>query len=189
MPEPSQSRRTYLIDRTFQLKYSLILAGCGVVLAALFGMWAWQAHQQAVEIFARDPESQALLRQADRMLAWALGAIGLLSAAALGLLGFVMTHRVAGPVWVMGHALGELAQGHYPARRGLRRRDELQALHARFHEAVEVLADRDRHTLAALEDALQRLRPAAQANAALTPAVEALESEVRSRRQWLSTRP
>jgi hypothetical protein len=188
MPE-SQSRRTYLIDRTFQLKYILLLTGWGVALAALFGLWAWQAHRQAVEMFAREPESQALLRQADRTLAWALGAIGLLSAAALGLLGFVMTHRVAGPVWVMGHALGELAQGRYPSRRGLRRRDELQALHARFHEAVEVLAARDRITLSNLEDALARLRPAAQTNPALTPAVEALEAEVRTRREWLAARP
>jgi methyl-accepting chemotaxis protein len=187
MPE-SQSRRTYLIDRTFQLKYILLLTGWGVALAALFGLWAWQAHQQAVEIFARDAESQALLRQADRMLAWALGAIGLLSAAALGLLGFVMTHRVAGPVWVMGHAFRELAEGRYPARRGLRRGDELKGLHAGFHEAVEALAARDRRTLASLEEALARLRPAVQANPALAPAVEALETEVRARREWLAAR-
>jgi methyl-accepting chemotaxis protein len=159
-----------------------------VALAALFGLWAWQAHQQAVEIFARDAESQALLRQADRMLAWALGAIGLLSAAALGLLGFVMTHRVAGPVWVMGHAFRELAEGRYPARRGLRRGDELKGLHAGFHEAVEALAARDRRTLASLEEALARLRPAVQANPALAPAVEALETEVRARREWLAAR-
>jgi len=188
MPE-SHSRRTYLIDRAFQLKYILLLAAWGIGLAALFGLWAWKAHEQAVEILAGEAGSQALLRQSDRTLAWALGAIGLLSAAALGLLGFIMTHRVAGPVWVMGHALGELAQGRYPARRGLRRRDGLQALHARFHDAVDALAARDQRTLAALEEALARLRPAAQGNPALARAVELLEAEAKSRREGLAEGP
>jgi HAMP domain-containing protein len=188
MPE-SHTRRTYLIDRAFQLKYILLLAAWGIGLAVLFGLWAWKAHEQAVEILAREAAgSQALLRQSDRTLAWVLGAIGLLSAAALGLLGFVMTHRVAGPVWVMGHALGELAQGRYPTRRGLRRRDGLQALHASFHDAVEALAARDQRTLGALEEALARLRPAAVGNPALARAVELLEAEAKGRREGLAAR-
>ncbi len=188
MPE-SQSRRTYLIDRAFQLRYILILAAWGIGLAVLFGLWAWKAHEQAAEILAREAGSQALLRQSDRMLAWALAAIGLLSAVALGLVGFVMTHRVAGPVWAMGHALGELAQGRYPARRGLRRGDGLQALHARFSDAVETLAARDQRTLAALEEALARVRPAAEGNPTLSRAVEVLEAEARVRREGLASRP
>jgi len=184
MPE-ARPRRTYLVDRAFQLKYILLLTGWGVVLAALFGLWAWQAHQQAVEIFARDPEQQALLRQVDRHLLWALLGIGLLSAAALGLLGFVMTHRVAGPVWVLGHELAELARGRYPARRGLRRGDELQALHAGFQEAVAALAERDRRTVAALEGAAARLRALASRDADAAAVVLALEAEARSRARGL----
>lgn len=186
MPE-SHSRRTYLIDRRFQLKYVLLLMACGAGMAALFGLWAWQAHQQAVELLARDAEQQALLHQADRTLLVALAAIGLLSTLALGLLGFIMTHRVAGPVWVMGLALAELARGKYPARRGLRRGDELQSLHTRFHEAVDGLVARDRRTLAALEEVLRSLRAAAQGSPELVPAVTALEAEVRGRREALGT--
>ncbi len=184
MPE-AHSRRTYLIDRAFQLKYTLLLTGWGAVLALLFGAWAWQAHLQAADILARDPAQLALLRQAEEPLRWVLAAIGVLTAAALGLVGFVMSHRVAGPVWVMGHALAELAGGRYPARRGLRRGDELKALHARFHEAVEALAARDRRTLAALEEALARIRPAAAADPRLLPAVAGLEAEARARRDAL----
>ena len=79
----SQSRRTYLIDRPFQLRYILALAAWGAALAALFGLWAWQAHQQAAEILARAPGNPALLHQADRQLLWALAGIGALSAGAL----------------------------------------------------------------------------------------------------------
>jgi len=181
----SSSRRSYLIDRPFQLKYIVLLAAWGAALAALFGLWAWQAHQQAVELFPRGAETQVLVRQSDRALAWTLGIIGVLSATALGLLGFIMTHRVAGPVWVMGHALGELAQGRYPARRGLRRSDELRGLHQRFHEAMEALAARDRRTLQAIEEALSRLRPAARGDPSLAPALELLEAEARAQRERL----
>ena len=185
----SQSRRTYLIDRPFQLRYILALAAWGAALAALFGLWAWQAHQQAAEILARAPGNPALLRQADRQLLWALAGIGALSAGAMALLGFVVTHRVAGPIWVMGHALGEVAAGRYPARRELRRGDELQALHARFGEALEALEARDRRTLGALEEALARLGPALGGDPALARAAEALEREARERREALGARP
>jgi hypothetical protein len=176
------TRRTYLIDRPFQLKYILLLAGWGVVMAGLFGLWAWQAHRQAVDLLGSHPEQLALLRVADRTLLWALCGIGALSAAALALLGYLMTHRVAGPVWVLGHALGELAEGRYPARRELRKGDELRSLHERFQLAVEALAVRDRRTLSALEDALERLKPAAAIDPTLQPVVAALESEARARR-------
>ncbi|MBI5069493.1 MAG: hypothetical protein HZB56_14760 [Deltaproteobacteria bacterium] len=184
MPE-SHSRRTYLIDRRFQLKYVLLLMGWGAVMAVLFGLWAWQAHQQAAELLARDADQQALLHQADRTLLVALAAIGLLSMLALGLLGFIITHRVAGPVWVMGLELAELARGRYPARRGLRRGDELQSLHTRFHQAIDALAARDRHTLEALEEVLGSLRSAAGRSPELQPAVAALEIEVKARREGL----
>jgi hypothetical protein len=184
MPE-SHSRRTYLIDRRFQLKYVLLLMGWGAVMSLLFGLWAWQAHQQAAELLARDAEQQALLHQADRTLLVALAAIALLSMLALGLLGFIITHRVAGPVWVMGLELAELARGKYPARRGLRRGDELQSLHGRFHQAIDALAARDRGTLAALEEVLRSLRAAAGRSPELQPAVAALEAEVKARREAL----
>lgn len=187
MPE-SHIRRTYLIDRRFQLKYIMLLAASGALLAALCGLWAWQAYQQAVELFARDPEHLAILRQVDRHLLWALLGIGLLAAVALGLLGFVMTHRVAGPIWVMGHSFAELARGRYPARRGLRRSDELHAFHARFQDAVEALAERERHTLAALEQAVSRLGPEARERESLRPVLELLEVEVKARRDALAER-
>jgi hypothetical protein len=173
------------MDRPFQLRYILVLAAWGAGLAALFGLWAWQAHQQAAEILARAPGNPALLRQADRQLLWALAGIGALSAGALALLGFVVTHRVAGPIWVMGHALGEVAAGRYPARRELRRGDALQALHARFSQALEALEARDRRTLGALEEALDGLRRAAAADPALARVAEPLEREARERREAL----
>jgi hypothetical protein len=185
MPD-AHHRRTYLVDRAFQLKYILLLMGWGVVLAALFGLWTWQAQQQALETLIHDPAQRALVARADRQLAWALGAIAVLSAAALGLLGFIMTHRVAGPVYVMGHFLTQLAEGRYPSRRALRKRDELQAFHAHFLDAIEAMKARDLRQLAQLEDALARMKVAAARAPELEVGVALLEAEIRERRERLT---
>lgn len=174
-------RRTYLVDRSFQLKYILLLMGWGVALAALFGLWAYQAHEQAIELLVRDGAQRALVAHASRQLLWVLVAIAVLSAAALGLIGFLMTHRVAGPVYVMGKFLSLLSQGRYPSRRSLRKHDELQRFHAQFMETIEAMKDRERLQLARLTDALERMRGAAARAPELLPAVAALEAELRER--------
>jgi hypothetical protein len=182
----SHHRRTYLVDRSFQLKYILLLMAWGVVLAALFGLWTFQAHQQAVETVARDAAQRALVDRADRQLLWALAAIGALSAAALGLLGFIMTHRVAGPLYVMGHFLTLLAEGRYPARRALRKHDELKRFHAHFLDAMEAMKEREARHVARLEDAAARMRGALGRAPDLAPALEALDEEIRRRRVALA---
>jgi hypothetical protein len=182
----SHHRRTYLVDRRFQLKYILLLAGWGLVLAGLFGLWTWQAHQQVVETMVRDPAQRAALGPAQRQLAWVLFAIGGLSAAALGLVGFIMTHRVAGPVYVMSHFLSELAAGRYPPRRALRRRDELREFHHRFLDALDAMREREGRQLARLENAIRRLRGALPRAAELGPVIAGLEQDVRERREALA---
>ncbi len=182
----SRQRRMYLVDRAFQLKYILLLMGWGVVLAALFGLWTYQAHQQAVETVLRDPAQRALMARGERQLVWALLGIGALSAAALGLLAFIMTHRVAGPIYVMGHYLTLLAEGRYPPRRALRRHDELKQFYGHFVDVMEVLKERDARCLTTLEDAATAIRGVALREPALVSALEQLEREAASRREALA---
>jgi hypothetical protein len=182
----SHHRRTYLVDRTFQLKYILLLMGWGVVLAALFGLWVHQAHEQAFETVVRDASQRALVARADRQLLWVLGAIGALSAAALGLLGFIVTHRVAGPVYVMGHYLKLLGEGRFPERRALRKHDELKGLYAHLGETMEALRARDERLLYHLDVAVARMRAALPRAPELGNAMESLEREARARRATLA---
>jgi hypothetical protein len=184
MPHVPQ-RRTYLVDRAFQLKYILLLMGWGVVLAALFGLWTHQAHLQAVEAIVRDPGQRVLVERADRQLLWVLAGIGVLCVTALGLLGFIMTHRVAGPVYVIGHHLAVLGAGRYPTRRALRKHDELKALNARLIEAVEQLRERDARRLGHLEAAVAQMKAAAGRAPDLRPVLAPLEDEIRERRAAL----
>ncbi len=182
----SGSRRRYLVDRGFQLKYALLMALAGLVVAAIFGVWLHQAHVQATALLSPDAETRALVERSDRLLLGAFVAISLLLAAALGLLGVVITHRVAGPVFVMGHYLQVLAEGRFPRMRTLRRSDELKGFFRTFIDAIDMMKIREARHTAVLEDALRRMRAAAVAAPELAPAIEALARAAQERRAALA---
>jgi hypothetical protein len=181
----SHQRRMYLVDRGFQLKCVVLFMGWGVVLAAIFGLWTYQAHHQALEALARDAAERALLQRNDRQLVWALAGIGALSAAALGLVAFLMSHRIAGPAHVMDHYLSLLGEGRYPTARALRRHDELKELHARFVHVTDLLKERDARNLRAMEEAIAAMLGALPRAPELEPAMRALQHEAAVRGEAL----
>lgn len=183
---PPRGRRQYLVDRGFQLKYAVLMAAAGLAVALVFGMWLHQAHVQATALLAPDPETRALVERSDRLLLAAFGVIALLLAAALGLLGVVITHRIAGPVSVMGHYLRVLADGRFPRMRTLRRSDELKTFFRTFIAAVDTLKMREARHAAVLEDAVRRMSAAAAGAPELAPAIEALARAAQERRAALA---
>lgn len=191
MAEPTGSaaahqRRVYLVDRAFQLKYTLVLVAAGMGVALAFGLWIWQAHLQVSELAAVDPAIRPLIEASDRNLLVIFLGIAALMAGALGLVGILVTHRVAGPIFVMGHYMSVLATGRYPRMRTLRRRDELKSFFQNFIEAVSTLKQREARHATVLEEAVERMRAAAGEAPELAPAIEALESAARERRQALA---
>ena len=183
---PPAGRHHFLVDRGFQLKYALVMAAAGLMVAAVFGLWLHQAHAQATALLAPDPETRALVERGDRLLLAAFGAIAVLLAAALGLLGVVITHRVAGPVFVMGHYLRVLADGRFPRMRTLRRSDELKEFFRTFIEAVDMMKLREARHTAVLEEAVRRMREAVAGAPELAPAIEALARAAQERRAALA---
>ena len=191
MAEPTGSaaayqRRVYLVDRAFQIKYSLLLVAAGLAVALAFGLWIWQAHLHVSELAAVDPAIRPLIEASDRNLLVIFVGIAALMAGSLGLVGILITHRVAGPIFVMGHYMSVLATGRYPRMRTLRRRDELKGFFQNFIEAVATLKQREARHATVLEEAVERMRAAAAEAPGLAPAIEALESAARERRQALA---
>jgi hypothetical protein len=180
-----RARRAFLVDRGFQLKYAILMAGAGALVALIFGLWLHQAHAQALEVAGLDPALRAELARGERQLLVAFAGIAALLALALGLLGVVMTHRVAGPVFVMGHYVSVLARGAFPRMRTLRKTDELRSFFQVFIDAVERLKERERLHVELLENALFRMKGAVQRAPDLEPAIAALERAVRERRAAL----
>jgi hypothetical protein len=182
----ARPRRQVLVDRGFQLKYALAMGAAGLVVAGIFGLWLHQTHAQAIAILAPDPETRALLAGSDRTLLGVLAVVAALLAGALALLGVVITHRVAGPVFVMGHYLRVLSEGRFPRMRTLRRSDELKSFFQTFIDAVEAMKAREARHASVLEDAVARMEAAAGRHPELAPAIAALAAEARDRRAALA---
>ncbi len=182
---PAHHRRTYLVDRGFQLRYALLLAGAGAALALFCGLWLHQAHAQATELLPLDAEARALVARSDRELLGALVGITGLMALALGVLGILITHRVAGPVLVLGRWLQAFGQGRYPRVRALRRGDELKRLFRVFGDGVEALRARESAHVDLLEQAVARLQAAQGRAPELAEVAEQLATAARERRAAL----
>jgi hypothetical protein len=176
------ARRVFLVDRAFQLKYALLMAGAGAVVALIFGLWLHQAHTQALEVAGLDPDLRAELLRGDRQLLVAFVGIAALLALALGLLGVVMTHRVAGPVAVIGHYVTVLARGAFPRMRTLRKTDELRSFFQVFIDAVGQLKAREERHVELLEGTLAAMKVALPRAPELAAAIGPLEEAVRERR-------
>src|SRR3954462_471231 len=93
------ARRTYVIDRGFQLKYTLLLVGAGTFVSLLFGAMMYVTHVNAVRELAVPELVRVELARSDSTLLLLMATVSVLMACALGLFGILITHRVAGPVY------------------------------------------------------------------------------------------
>lgn len=181
-----RQRRVYLINPPFQLKYILLLMACGGVLAVAFGLWNHQVQQHAVEAAVSDPAHRDAIVRGGRLMIWAMGGVCALAVLALGAVGFLMTHRIAGPLFVMSYFLELLAEGRFPPPRALRRHDELKAFHAQFLKSVEAMKEREARHLQRIQEALVAMRQVSPRAPELLEVIRALELDAGERRQALA---
>jgi len=173
-------RRNFLVDRSFQLKYTLYMVVVGAAISLLFGAMMYQAHVEATQLIDMPDPLREAVKSQDSTLLWLVMAIAVVMAVALGLFGILITHRVAGPIYVFSHYMNVLGEGRYPMLRPLRKNDELKTFYERFHGAVEAMKDRDRTRGAELKDIAAKLEEAAGKSpdlaASLKPAAETLRA-------------
>ncbi len=184
MTDP-QKRRRYLINPSFQLKYILLLMVWGSLVIVLFGLWHHRVEQQAVEAVVRDAAERAAIARGTRDMIWVIAGLFALSMVALAAIGFVMTHRIAGPVFVMSYFLELLSEGRFPPPRTLRRHDELKSFYAQFVEAIEAMKRREEQHLECIHQAVVGMRQALPHAPELARALQGLEVDSRKRRQAL----
>lgn len=156
---PPVVRRNYLVDRGFQLKYAGTLAVAGAAISSIFGVLMILTEMEALRpLYASlSPAGIATLRHVELTQLWMTAITALLMAGSLGLFGVLITHRVAGPIYVLGRYVSVLARGRYPIMRPLRRRDELKTFFDRFREVVESLRAREEEEARQLDEVLIRV--------------------------------
>jgi hypothetical protein len=150
-------RRKYLLDTGFQLRYILRLAALGGGGVLFVGLLVYRVHKASVESGA----SPEVLLSAEQTMLWLLGMGTLGFAGLMGLFGLVLTHRVAGPIHVMGLYIATLAAGRYPRMRALRKKDELRGFFDRFSAAVDRIREREAEEARLLSEVIEVLEPLA----------------------------
>ena len=155
---PNYKRRTYLVDRGFQLKYTGILMVVGAAITALFGTMMYQAQVAATEMMnLPQAYKDVVTNDYDSHLIYIVAGIAVVMTLSLALFGVLITLRVAGPLYIIGRYVKALGDGQFPELRPLRRRDELKDFFASFRDAVEQMRARDTADLASLDQALDQL--------------------------------
>lgn len=163
-PAARNRRRRYLINSTFQWKYTLTLAvTVFLITSALSSVLYGLLHQQA-RMRVMNPETYTA-NVGTVMLVFAI-AFGLVSAMGVGFWCFIVTHRICGPLFVMDRYLRDLGDGCVPKPRPLRRKDEFKELYATFTRATDFMSSQKRRELTTLTEMAQRAAGCKDAEAA-----------------------
>jgi signal transduction histidine kinase len=148
---PKRKFRNFLLDKRFQLKYTLAVVLVSSAISAGLGYFLYQAHRESSEVAAigaiGDHELgkafAAELKSEDKKVLIYLGLFlgGLVLS--LGILGIMATHRIAGPAYAMRRNLSLIADGQLPKIRKLRRGDELTAVSQELIRMTQYLRTRE----------------------------------------------
>ncbi len=189
---PKRHVRNYLLDTSLQLRLASYLLAAATALSLGLGALLWRAYRETSRVIALgDPDvgdsiAQALARE-DR---WRIVLVAVaLAAVLLCLLGaaVVITHRIAGPAFVIGRTCREIRGGKLVRPRPLRSRDLLVDLADDVASMVDALRDREERereialaAIATLRDPVATGEARAAAAAALERLAEEKEARLRS---------
>ncbi|MFQ5589660.1 MAG: hypothetical protein ACE5HE_00725 [Phycisphaerae bacterium] len=146
-------RRSHIINPIFQWKYALLMSGSvffvsTFISVVLFGVLNEQARARIV-----NPQANSVWEGTAVMILAAV-IFAALTAGAVGFWSMYLTHRIAGPLYVLENYLREMIAGRLPRVRELRKKDEFKELHRMLRKTVEVIRARERTNLNTLTDAL-----------------------------------
>ncbi|HUL60708.1 MAG TPA: hypothetical protein VLU43_15615 [Anaeromyxobacteraceae bacterium] len=184
--------RNYLLDTSLQLRLASYLLAVAVGLSAVLGWLLWNAYGETSRVVAlADPdvgESIATLlarEDRDRMI-WLAAALGGVLLCLLGA-AVVVTHRIAGPAFVIARTCRQVGEGNLARPRPLRSHDLLTDLADDVANMVEALREREDGECRAVLAAAGRLRDPTASAADRAAAVEALERLAREKSSRLAS--
>ncbi len=148
-------RRIFLVDRKFQFKWTAIIVAVGVLISAGLGFFIVKLTLDLNESLGIDDALMAEATRGDSLGIYLLVGFVVVMALALFVWGIFMTHRVAGPIYIISRYLRQIGEGEVPRPRPLRRGDDLQEFFETFSAMLAKLQVRH------LEEAALMLRAAA----------------------------
>jgi methyl-accepting chemotaxis protein len=165
-------RRTFLVDPSFQLKYSFILGAIGVLIGVICAVTMYLVRRRLLADISLSPALIEELTSVNRHVTWVVLIVAILCGVVLGVFGLLITHRIAGPIYALTQFVAALARGRYPLVRPIRRSDELKDFFELFRKSVESLRAREVEEIFRIEELILEL--SAVKGAAVENAVKSL---------------
>jgi hypothetical protein len=144
-----------IVDRSFQYKYTGLIFGVAAVVSAILGFFLLSAYREMNDLMDVSAAIGDKLNADDAQRVFTM-VVGFLVAEVLllGVAGLLITHRVAGPVFVFHRHLATLLDGEYPTIRPLRANDEFKSTFQTFSDVVGMFRERDEKEIGDLEAVL-----------------------------------
>ena len=139
-------RVRYLINPDFQLRHTLVfmiisLTLCAIICFRLYG----KIKEKSNLVIVGYPQVTQILEQSikqDRYIAYEIIGFLLFGLVITGVVGIMMTHRIAGPHYVINQYLKQIAKGKFPRMRRFRTGDELLDLDVYLNTALDTISER-----------------------------------------------
>ncbi len=177
---PRRRVRNYLLDTSLQLRLASYLLAVALMLSAALGWLLWSAYSETSRVVAlADPEVgesiATLLAREDRLrMIWLAAVLGGVLLCLLGA-AVVVTHRIAGPAFVIGRTCRQVGEGNLARPRPLRSHDLLTDLADDVAGMVDALRAREEAEREAVLQAASCLRDPARSAADRLAAADELE--------------
>lgn len=175
-------RRTFLVDRSFQLKYTLIIVLVGVVVSAILGFFIVRLTMVNSELLEIDAKMANEVAKFDSKQMYLLGGFVVVMAVFLFAWGIIITHRVAGPIFIISRYLGQIRDGQVPHTRPLRRADELKGFFDVFSGMVRAMKQRNVEEAELLEKVAGLVQRSGKEE--LAQSAQALLDLAKQKRSW-----
>ncbi|MBI4041805.1 MAG: hypothetical protein HY390_08075 [Deltaproteobacteria bacterium] len=152
-------RTQYLIHKDFQLRYAFLLASSAILVALIIGGIFLYSLKESYDVLiqagmASHPKVQALIHYWKNFLSYTLVMILGMLILFLTLLGIIITHKMAGPIFVLKRKLQEIQKGKWQTPMHLRKGDEFQEMKDEFNQTLLYLQNETKKEIKTLSDIL-----------------------------------
>lgn len=132
----AHKRRTVLINKPFQLRFSLYVCSWLFALSAAYPIIIYSLYEKLIDYASKDPNGPPIadLQAGREGMIWTLILIQLAFLAITFLISIFVSHRIAGPVYKLGQFIEAIGRGKSDLHLRFRKHDH-------FHEAAEQFND------------------------------------------------
>jgi signal transduction histidine kinase len=184
--------KNYLINTKLQLRFASWLLAVAATISIVLGWVLWRSYAETSRVVAlMDPEVADSLAAAfaseDRVrMVWLAVALAVVLVCLLGF-AVVMTHRIAGPAFVIARTCRQVAEGNFERPRPLRERDMLVELGDDVAHMVDAVRERDQDERDRILAAIAKLQFPGVSSEDRKRGLEALEQLAAEKAKRLAT--